>query len=808
LKAWRTLGRAARRRIVFGIVAFGSLAVLAAIGLRDLQTAQREQSALPDVEGRVGLAGLQAEVTVSRDGHGVPHVAARSERDAWFALGYVHAQDRLAQMLWLRQVARGRSAEHVGRAGLPGDRLARSLDFAGVAKAQLAQLPQRARRVLESYAEGASARIERVRDNLEHAPVDVLRLGLPLDAWEPSDSLALYTLHAWNRDTTVDASLVLSDLNQHLDPATAMLFFPGAGIADESAPPDAQAKQPPQRGPWTLADSLRRASGWSGRGLGSSAWVLGAGHTQSGHPILAGDLHLDPTVPAAVHLDHIRGGGMEIAGATLPGVPVFWSGHNRKLAWFAVAAPAVVVDLYDEVLDPKDPTRYHDGSGWRPLDRREETLAVRGGRAQAFEVRRTRNGPLLPDLATPISVRWSGDRLDGRSGLAALIDAGYANDAHALLEALRDHREPIIAVAYADIQGAAGVKVAGYVPRRSLSAQLVPLPGRARHYQWRERVPYESLPSMRLDDPQGWVVAADAPMDVRGGEAIDWLWRSGARAARIDRLLGEATRRGPASLREVADLQADVGEDRALRIAQITIGLTRGSDLGPQAAEVVRLLESWDGQARADSAGAAVYHELLAELIEALLEPRVGKDLLSRYLALPQTDPEQLALDLLESAGSTGEASQRAELAEMVERCMRSAWLDLSYRLGANARRWAWGTLHPLHFRPLGSFAASASGGIGPFAMGGSSVTVSAASYDFASPFEATTASALRLVVDLGTPGQALALIAPGQTEHPGEVHRDDGIPRWLEGRAWLFATDPLLVEEGSVARLTLEPVR
>ena len=83
MKAWRTLGRAARRRIVFGIAAFGALAVLAAIGLRDLQTTQREQSAIPDVEGSIALAGLQAEVTVSRDGHGVPHVAARSERRIW-----------------------------------------------------------------------------------------------------------------------------------------------------------------------------------------------------------------------------------------------------------------------------------------------------------------------------------------------------------------------------------------------------------------------------------------------------------------------------------------------------------------------------------------------------------------------------------------------------------------------------------------------------------------------------------------------------------------------------------------------------
>ena len=503
-----------------------------------------------------------------------------------------------------------------------------------------------------------------------------------------------------------------------------------------------------------------------------------------------------------MHLDHLRGGGMEIAGATLPGVPVFWAGHNRKLAWFSVSAPAVVVDLYHEVLDPDDPTRYHDSNSWRPLDRREEVLEVRGGRPERFEVRRTRNGPLLPDLASPISVRWSGDRLDGRSGLAALIDAGYASDAHALLEALREHREPMLAVAYADVQ-APRREVAGYC-RAARWRRASCVPGRAGHYHWRERVPYEALPSMRLDDPKGWVVAADAPLDVGGGENIEWLWRSGARAARSTRCWlgrrGAGRRRcgrSPISSRRGRRPRAGISHgDRG----------DPGSDLGPQPPSGTPL-EAWDGR-RGGQRRRRHLPRAAGKLLDVLLEQRVGKELLERYLALPQTDPEQLVLDLLEATGSASEPAQRTAFAELVESCMRSAWLDLSYRLGANARRWAWGTLHPLHFRPLGDFGTSAGGGLGPFSVGGSSVTVSAAAYDFAAPFGATSASPLRLVVDLGTPGQALAVIAPGQTEHPGHVHRDDGIPRWLEGRAWLFATDPLLVEEGSVARLTLEPVR
>ncbi|HVH19953.1 MAG TPA: penicillin acylase family protein [Myxococcota bacterium] len=810
MRAWGNRSRAAWQRIALGLLVAFVLGAAAAWGLRDLRSAQQRRAAFPEHDGRIALAGLKHPVAVRRDAHGVPHIEAQDESDGWFALGFVHAQDRLAQMLWLRQVANGRAAASVGRRALPSDRLTRTLDFAGLARRDLRKLPARARRVLEAFAAGADARLAQIRDGGERAPVDVARLALPLDPWEPADSLAILKLQAWSRDASVDASLVLSDLIQRLGDPGAARFFPGSAITDEVAPSDAQAWVPGPYTPWDLDAALRREAGYAGRGLGSSAWVLGGGRSASGHPILAGDLHLEPTVPGAFHLDHLRAGDLELAGATLPGVPLFWCGHNRRVAWFPVSVPAVVVDLYVETLDPDDPTRYHDGDGWRPLDRREERIEVRGGASELLDVRSTRNGPLLPDLQgnPPLSVRWSGAQGAG-SGFAALLEGAYTGDADAFRESLREHREPMLAVAYADVGGAAGVKIAGYVPRRSLAAKLVPLPGRARYYQWRERVPFEALPSLRLQDPQGWVIAADAPLQVRGGEPIEWLWQSGARAARIDALLEQASAGGSVGLRQMADLQADVGAERAPRIIAKAIALVEGRTLGTQAAEVARLLENWDGRATRESDGAAAYYVFLGELLEAMLEEHMGSDLLRRYLALPQTDPEQLALDLLDAAHAEPQVARRARVADAVDKSLRGSWLALSYRLGANARRWAWGDLHPLRFRALGAAPGrNDPEGLGPFSYGGSSATVSAAPYDFAAPFAVTTASTLRLVIDLGAPGQALAAIAPGQSEHPGHAHREDGLRHWLEGRAWLFATDPLLVEDGSVARLDLEPVR
>ena len=75
------------------------------------------------------------DIQVHRDSYGIPHIEAQSEMDAWYAMGYASAQDRLWQMEWYRRRGTGRWSEIVGPEGLEADRLFRRfrLDDASVA---------------------------------------------------------------------------------------------------------------------------------------------------------------------------------------------------------------------------------------------------------------------------------------------------------------------------------------------------------------------------------------------------------------------------------------------------------------------------------------------------------------------------------------------------------------------------------------------------------------------------------------------------------------------------------------------------
>src|SRR4051812_19733058 len=68
----------------------------------------------PQVNGRLTLSGLKAAVDIVRDAEGIPHIYAQSAEDGYFALGFLHAQDRLWQLEMNRRVAAGRMAEILG----------------------------------------------------------------------------------------------------------------------------------------------------------------------------------------------------------------------------------------------------------------------------------------------------------------------------------------------------------------------------------------------------------------------------------------------------------------------------------------------------------------------------------------------------------------------------------------------------------------------------------------------------------------------------------------------------------------------
>ena len=143
---------------------------------------------LPQLDGTIGVPGLQKDVVVERDRWGVPHIRANSVEDLTEAQGYVMAQDRLWQMDLLRRVSRGQLSEILGPTTLEIDKQFRTLGFSRAAEREVAQMDAGPRAIMEAYARGINRFIEQHRNQL---PVEFSLLKYKPQPWQPSDSLVI-----------------------------------------------------------------------------------------------------------------------------------------------------------------------------------------------------------------------------------------------------------------------------------------------------------------------------------------------------------------------------------------------------------------------------------------------------------------------------------------------------------------------------------------------------------------------------------------------------------------------------------------
>lgn len=367
--------------------------VLALLLSAPLTAATWEVGAVPVEEGlgpAVEVPGLLAPVRVRRDVHDVPHIFARNDRDALFALGRAHARDRFFQMDLLRRTFSGTLAELVGDDGLDSDVQLRTLGLRRAAAASLPALSAATRAWLNAYARGVNSWLRDPANPLppEYTVLELTRAGIP--DWTPVDSLVIAKGLAFSLSFDlgdIDLTMALSAFQEAgeeggfngvalfsqdiyrsapFDPAVSIPgFLPGASAAPRQAP----LSFLPQRGLNLLrryrdkvgkVPLLRRAFERREGGRGSNWWVARGNVTASGRPLLANDPHLALDVPAIFYEAQLRVSGgerpaMNAFGVTFPGVPGIVLGCNPRVCWGATTNPMDVTDVYLErlVLDPE-----------------------------------------------------------------------------------------------------------------------------------------------------------------------------------------------------------------------------------------------------------------------------------------------------------------------------------------------------------------------------------------------------------------------------------------------------------------------
>ena len=761
------------------------------------------RTSLPDLAGETRLAGLGADVELIHDRNGVPHIHAATPEDAYFALGFVHARDRLFQMDFMRRLGAGRLSEVVGSSTLQIDRTMRTLGLYRLAAETAGRMPEDARRYLDSYASGVNAFLNARSGAL---PPEFLALRYEPEPWSPADSLIWGRLMGQRLTSNWRTEALRAVLAKVLEPDRLADLWPVE--TDGPAPTiDAAATGPAFNRLFgallrSMPDALRRVSA-------SNSWALSGKLTASGMPLLANDPHLGFRAPGLWYLARLKAPGLDVTGATVAGVPFHVLGHNGRIAWAFTTTDSDTQDLYVERLAASG--GYEGPNGPLPFAARTEEIGVRGRDPVRHEVRQTVHGPVVSDIdrrfevpeGHVVALASAGLRPDDLTPLA-ILRINQARDWNEFREALRHFHSPQQNITYADVDSNIGFMAPGRVPVRSQGDGGAPVPGWTGTHEWSGFIPFDQLPTA-FNPRSGRIVNANhrvVPASYRWYLTRDW-----PAPYRASRILEHLNSSRPRTLETEAELQNDVLSHAAK--ALLPLLLERADPADEQGRAAVSLLRRWDGRMSRELGAPLVFTAWLAEVNRGLyadelgeffeeywgLRPRVARRMLTRRTVWC----DHAATDAREGCG------------QVVTEALARALDLLRERFGEDMSEWRWGAAHEALFRhPLfGRIPVLRSLADIRVESGGGAFTVNRGQHrlnDARSPFASVHGPGYRAIYDLSSLENSRFAVATGQSGNPLSALYDNTTENWRNGRYMRIAQSREAAAREAIGILRLRP--
>ncbi len=743
-------------------------------------------SAQTSPSGKRVIKSLGDSVSITFDESDIPHIKAKSSTDALFALGYLHASERSWQMEINRRLSSGRLSEILGKETLSIDRFIRTLGIKQAAEKQFDRYPIATRRLLQSYADGVNAGNAQLGWAL---PVEYFLTGSKPGHWSPTDSVAWMLMMALDLGGNWHKELQRLELSQYLTTQQVWevmpAYTPGEPVSHVDFakmyqdinvfnPNSLSRDQKSKKLPATELTINEVPGGKDG--IGSNNWALSGKLTASGKPLLANDPHLGLSAPAIWYMAHLEAPGLNVIGATLPGIPAVVLGRTDKFAWSFTNTGPDVQDLYIEELDPNNPGLYRGPEGPLPFKVRQEIIDIKGETPIRFLVKETRHGPVISESYArakraidtdrfALALRWTALDVENQS-VAGLLDMNHAKDLDAFKQALRKNYAPMQNVVMADVDGNISLQTAGVAPKRTLHHGLygvAPALGWEKQYDWAGYVPFDQLPSSNNPDTN-WIatanqkiVASNDPNPLTG----DWDLPT-----RYDRIVELIKARSGHDLTSMKSMQADTLSLGATPLLEL---FKAAQSKHPLAQQAIELSKNFDGDMRIDSTGALIFNAWADQLSRKLFS-RLAYLFTENYGARNFRHPLILQLQNPNSPWCNNPKTEQIEsCADASNAAFDNALEQLSAQFGNNPKNWVWGNAHiavsehrPLSKVPLLGQLFNLTQ---PFPGDSFSINVGRLELLRAdNPFETKQAPSLRTLFDLSDLEQSLFIYQSGQS--------------------------------------------
>ncbi|HNQ11651.1 MAG TPA: penicillin acylase family protein [Bacteroidia bacterium] len=766
----------------------------------------------PHYKGAVYIKGFENPCEILYDSYGIPHIIAQSEPDAYRALGFAVAQERLFQMEMMRRVSSGRLSEVFGVNTLEIDRFFRMVGFNHLASREVERNFNNPHapwtKACLAYIEGLNHFIEN-----ENLPVEFTLLGFTPKPYTPEDMYLIASYMSFSFAMGIKTDPLLQRILQNHGPTYLSDFSLGFDSTKICLPNDCQNSIRQFPSVHDRLSALRMP-----QITGSNAWIVSPQKSKSNSVLFANDPHIEFSQPAVWYEAHLSYPGVEFTGHFLAGLCFAPLGHSLHHVWGITMLLNDDVDFLFEKYADNDSTKVKGIIKDYPIDVQEEIILVKDSAAEKLIVRRTKNGPICSDVMKdiksmsdqPVSLSWTYLKTENDL-LQVMYGMMHAKNMKVFRRELEKIASPGLNIMYADKENIAWFAAAHFVKRNDSIFPSLFRSAYSNNFNDSYFDPKNNPCSVNPE--RGYVYSANNQPEPKNGMFHPGYYVNDDRALRITQVLSSKDK---LSVEDFKNLQLDDTSQVMNAVKNILIAEIKNVDHSEiNAAELFQQLKKWNGSFNKEESTPVFFNQFLFEVLELLLLDELGTE---DFKAMLKTHVLKTGMErILKNDSSVWwdnvlTKNHRETKIEIINQAFYNAVRKLNTVYGKKYEKWKWGNAHQLEHphligkqEPLNKIL-----NVGPFATSGGNETVNNMGYEMNEKGKMLVrfGPSMRKILDLAHPEEGWNISPTGQSGNFMSKHYRDQAEMFVNGSYRSMTMNHERIKTEYKSKMMLKPKR
>ena len=738
----------------------------------------------PTYEGELSLENLSENVTVHFDENGVPHINAETQKDAYTALGYVHAQDRLWQMELIRRIAPGRLSEIFGDKLVETDVFFAGLGLVEDANESIAKIDinSEAYKLTIAYLDGVNQFVEEGA-----TPIEYNLIGLKKTKFTVNDVYNVFGYMSFSFAIAQKTDPLLQEIKEKLgDNYLAELEIP---VYSNTALLKSE-KNPIVKASFAKAMTAMYEQLPISPFIGSNSWVIAADKTKNGKVIFANDPHIGFSQPSVWYQSHIKTPDYEMYGYSLALTPFPLLGHNRDYAYGLTMFENDDVDFYIEKNNPENLNEYETPTGFSTYKTVQKTIKIKDAPDTTFTVKISRHGPIMNNLLKqidderPIAMQWIYKKTDNQ-----IIDVGYqishAKSLHDFKEGAKLLHAPGLNMMYGDAKDNIAWIASGklYKYRDSINTKLY-LDGASGKDEILSYVDFEDNPQS-INPASNYVYSSNNQPDTIAGVLYPGYYLPEDRGQRIEQLLEV---KNDWTQEDVQQMIFDVTSPVVPQVIANLVASIKTENFTKNEQEALQNLKDWNGEYKKEDTAPTIYNRFLYEFLEGTFKDELGESfpmfmqtpLMKKMIAVQAKKAVSVWFDDVTT-------EPKETKSDIVQRSFINAISFLENQLGDTVSLWSWSKVISVehgHALAAGGETLRKIFNVGPFSMDGGNEVINNQLFTLNETgiYKVKAGPSTRRVIDFSNIENSVSILPTGQSGNIFSKHYKDQAQKYVNG--------------------------